>query len=81
MLRQASTLFSRHGGGERTLVIYIEYHQVVVKRRSLIVSLVYVLVVRPVCPEAAVCLSSVLPTRGTLKYVGINIIIMSVIKF
>ena len=41
MLRQASTLFSRHGGGERTLVICIEYHQVVVKRRSLIVSLVY----------------------------------------
>ena len=24
----------------------------------------------PVCPAAAVCLSSVLPTRGTLQYVG-----------
>ena len=41
MLRQASTLFSWHGGGERTLVIYIEEDQVVVERRSLIVSLVY----------------------------------------
>ena len=41
MLRQASTLFSRHGGGERTLVIYIEEYQVVVERISLIVSLVY----------------------------------------
>ena len=57
-------------GRRAALVIYIEYHQVVVKRRSLIVSLVYVLVVRPVCPEAAVCLSSLLPTRGTLQYVG-----------
>ena len=30
-------------------------------------------VVRPVCPAAAVCIKSVLPTRGTLQYVGINI--------
>ena len=29
-------------------------------------------VVRQVCPAAAVCLSSVLPTRGTLQYVEIN---------
>ena len=27
---EASTLFSRHEGGERTLVIYVKYHQVVV---------------------------------------------------
>ena len=27
-------------------------------------------VVRPVCPAAAVCLSSVLPTRETLQYLG-----------
>ena len=33
-----------------------------------------VLGLRPVCPAAAVCISSVLPTRGTLQYVGINII-------
>ena len=44
----------------------------VVKRRSLIVSLVYGFSVRPVCPAAAVCTLSVLPTRGTLQYVGIN---------
>ena len=31
-----------------------------------------VLGVRLVCPASAVCISSVLPTRGTLKYVGIN---------
>ena len=31
-----------------------------------------VLGVRPVCPAAAVCISSVLTTRGTLQYVGIN---------
>ena len=31
-----------------------------------------VLGVRPVCPAAAVCISSVLPTRGTLQYVGIK---------
>ena len=31
-----------------------------------------VLGVRPVCLAAAVCISSVLPTRGTLQYVGIN---------
>ena len=31
-----------------------------------------VLGVQPVCPAAAVCISSVLPTRGTLQYVGIN---------
>ena len=54
------------------LGIYIEEHLEVVKRRSLIVSLVVVLVVRPVCLAAAVCISSVLPTRGTLQYVGIN---------
>ena len=29
-----------------------------------------VLGVRLVCPAAAVCISSVLPTRGTLQYVG-----------
>ena len=74
ILRQASTLFSRHGGGERTLVIYIEEHLEVVKRRSLIVSLVMVLGVLPVCHAAAVCISSVLPTRGTLQYVRINTI-------
>ena len=43
-----------------------------VKRRSLIVSLVMVLGVCPVCPDAAVYISSVLPTRGTLHYAGIN---------
>ena len=31
-----------------------------------------VLGVRPVCLAAAVCISSVLPTRGTLQYVGIK---------
>ena len=31
-----------------------------------------VLGVRPVCRAAAVCISSVLPTRGTLQYVGIK---------
>ena len=31
-----------------------------------------VLGVRPVCLAAAVCISSVLPTCGTLQYVGIN---------
>ena len=72
MLRQASTLFSRHGGGERLLVNYIEEDQVVVKRRSLIVSLVYGFSVFPVCPAAAVCTLSVFPTLGTLQYVGIN---------
>ena len=41
MLRQVSTLFSRNGGGEQTLVNYIEEDQVVVERSSLIVSLVY----------------------------------------
>ena len=41
MLRQASTLFSWHGGGERTLVNYIEEHLKVVERSSLIVSLVF----------------------------------------
>ena len=34
-----------------------------------------VLGVRPVCPAVAVCVSSVLPTRGTLQYVGINTLI------
>ena len=48
----------------------IEEHLEVVKHRSLIVSLVYVYVVCPVFPAAAVCLSSVLPTCGTLHYVG-----------
>ena len=51
---------------------YIEEHLEVVKRRSLIVSLVMVLGVCPVCPAAAVYISSVLPTRGTPNYVGIN---------
>ena len=45
----------------------IEEDQVVVKRRSLIVSLVYGFSVRLVCPDAAVCTLSVLPTRGTLQ--------------
>ena len=49
-----------------------EEHLKVVKRRSLIVSLVMVLGVRPVCPAADVCISSVLHTRGTLQYVGIK---------
>ena len=31
-----------------------------------------VLGVRPVCPAAAVCISSVLPTHGPLQYVRIN---------
>ena len=31
-----------------------------------------VLGVRPVCPAAAVCILSMLPTGGTLQYVGIN---------
>ena len=44
----------------------IEEDQVVVKRISLIVSLVYGFIVRPVCPAAVVCTFSVLPTRGTL---------------
>ena len=35
-----------------------------------IVSLVMFLVVRSVCSAAAVCLSVVFPTRGTLQYVG-----------
>ena len=55
MLRQASTLFSRHGGGERTLVNYIEEHLKVVERSSLIVRLVYVLV-GAVWPPLSVCL-------------------------
>ena len=50
----------------------IEEHLEVVKRRSLIVSLVIVLGVCPVCPAAAVCILSVLPTRVTLQHVGIN---------
>ena len=53
-------------------MIYIEGHLEVVKRRSLIVSLVMVLGDCPVCPAAAVCILSVLTTRGTLQYVGIN---------
>ena len=53
-------------------MIYIEDHLEVVKHRSPIVSLVMVLGIRPVCPAAAVCVSSVFPTRGTLEYVGIN---------
>ena len=55
------------------LVRSIEEDQVVVESRSLIVSLVYGFSVCPVCPAAAVCKFSVLPTRGTLKYVGIKI--------
>ena len=35
--------------------------------------LVMILGVCLVCPAAAVCISSVLPTHGTLQYVGINI--------
>ena len=31
-----------------------------------------VLGVRPVCLAAAVCIIYVLPTRGTIQYVGIN---------
>ena len=31
-----------------------------------------VLGVRPVCPAAAVYVSSVLPTRETLQYLGVN---------
>ena len=50
----------------------IEEHLEVVKRRSLLVSLVMVLGVRPVFPAAAVYILSVLPTCGTLQYVGIN---------
>ena len=50
--------------------IFIEEYLEVVKRISLIVSLVYVYVVRPVCLSAAVWLSSVLPTCGTLQYIG-----------
>ena len=44
----------------------IEEHLEVVEHRSLIVSLVMVLGVCPVCPAAAVFISSVLPTRGTI---------------
>ena len=58
------------------LAIYIEDHLEVVKRRSLIVSLVMVLGVRPVCPAAAVYISSVLSTRGTLRYLGINTLLL-----
>ena len=47
----------------------IEEHLEVDKCRSLIVSLVMVLVVRLVCQATAVCTSYVLPTRGTLQYV------------
>ena len=43
-----------------------------VKRRSIIVSLVMVLGVCPVCQAAAVCILSVLPTHGNLQYIGIN---------
>ena len=50
----------------------IEEHLEAVKGRSLIVNLVLVLGVRPVGPAAAVCILSVLPTCGTLQYVGIN---------
>ena len=50
----------------------IEEHLEVVKCRSLTVSLVMVLGVRPVYTAAAVCILSVLPTHGTLQYVGIN---------
>ena len=78
---KASILFSRHGRGERTLAIYIEEHLEVVKRWSLIVSLVMVLGVRPVCPDATVCILSVLPTRGTLQYVGINSLYLHCDKF
>ena len=53
-------------------MIYIEEQLEVVKRISLIVSLVMFLVVRPVFPAADFCILSVLPTRGTLQYVGIN---------
>ena len=49
----------------------IEEHLEVVEHRSLIVSLVMVLGVCPVCPAAVVCISSVLPTCGTLQYVEI----------
>ena len=44
----------------------IEEDQVVVKRISLIVSLVYGFSVCPVCPAAAVCTLSVLPKCGTI---------------
>ena len=54
-------------------MIYIEDYLEVVKRRSLIVRLVMVLGVCLVSPAVAVCISSVLPTRETLQYVGINI--------
>ena len=65
---KASTLFSRHAGVERTLVIYVKYHLVVVKGRSLNSELTLCFSgSTPVqcCLAAAVCLSSVLPIRGT----------------
>ena len=55
-------------------MIYIEENLELVKRISLIVILVMVLGVRPFCTAAAVCISSVLPKRGTLQYVGINMV-------
>ena len=71
MCAEDSTLFSWNRGGERTLVIYIEYNLIVVKSRSLGSGLSLCFSGLPVqcCPAADVCLSSVLSTRGTCRAV------------